>query len=201
LSFDPDVRKRARELAEKYLDDPSSLPATLVTPILGVAAAGGDAPLYDRYVAAMKAATAQPEQYYRLFGSLPAFTAPELRARTLAFALSDDARSQDAPQMIAQLLGSESSQDAAWAFVQSEWPALTAKLGTFQGIPAIVGALSGYCSTEKAAEIKQFFAAHPVPEAARALQLTQERIASCVALKSRQSPAFEQWLAGAKRSL
>jgi hypothetical protein len=194
LSFDAEVQKRARELAEKYLAQPSSLPPTLVAPILNVAAAGGDAQLYDRYMAAMKAAAAQPEQYYRLFNSLPAFKAPELRARTLKFALSTDARSQDAPQLIVQLLGSEASQDETWAFVQSEWPALTAKFGTFQGIPAIVGALSGYCATEKAAEIKQFFAAHPVPEAARSLQLTQERIASCVALKTRQSPAFEKWL-------
>jgi aminopeptidase N len=195
LSFDADVQKRARELAEKYLEQPSSLPPTLVAPILNVAAAGGDARLYDRYLAAMKAAAAQPEQYYRFFNALPAFSAPELRARTLKFALSSEARTQDAPQLIAQLLGSEASQDETWNFIKSEWPAMTAKFGTFQGIPAIVGALSGYCSAAKSDEIKQFFAAHPVPEAARSLQLTYERIASCVALKARQSPPFTNWLA------
>ena len=40
--------------------NPSSLPPTLVAPILNVAAVGGDAQLYDRYLAAMKAAAAQP---------------------------------------------------------------------------------------------------------------------------------------------
>jgi aminopeptidase N len=198
LSFDPDVQQRARELAEKYLDQPASLPPTLVSPILGVAAAGGDPKLYDRYVAAMKAAASQPEQYYRFFNALPAFSSPELRARTLQFAMSSEARSQDSPQLIAQLLGSEASQDDTWAFVKSEWPALTAKLGTFQGIPAVVGGLSGYCSAERSAEIKQFFAAHPVPEAARSLQLTFERIESCVAVKARQTAPFEKWMAQSK---
>ena len=73
--------------------------------------------------------------------------------------------------------------------------ALTAKLGTFQGIPNIVGAFGAFCSTERAAEIKAFFAAHPVPEAARALQQALERIETCTAVKARQSPAFGRWLA------
>jgi aminopeptidase N len=194
LSFDPDIQKRAREMAETYLDTSSSLPPTLVAPILSVAATGGDARLYDRYLAAMKAAESRPEEYYRFFNALPSFSAPELRARTLQFALSPEARTQDAPQLIAELLGSESSQEETWMFVQTQWPALIAKFGTFQGIPAIVNALSGYCSAEKSAEIKQFFAAHPVPEAARSLQLSLERIASCVAVKERQTTAFNKWL-------
>jgi hypothetical protein len=182
-------------MADKYLDNPSSLPPTLVSPILNVAAFGGDARLYDRYFAAMKAAEAKPEEYYRFFGALPTFTAPELRARTLKFAMSAEARSQDAPQLIAQLLGSESSQDETWNFITSNWPAIMTKFGAFQGLPAIVNGLSGYCSAEKSDEIKKFFAAHPVPETARSLQLTLERIDSCVALKARQAAAFTAWLA------
>ena len=112
--------------------DPASLPPTLVGPVLQVAAAGGDARLYDQYVARMKAATgSNPEEFYRFFNALPSFSAPELHARTLAFALTE-ARSQDTPVLIVQLLASGASQEAAWAFVQSEWPALSAKVGTFR---------------------------------------------------------------------
>lgn len=38
------------------------------------------------------------------------------------------------------------------------------------------------------------FDAHPVPEAARTLQQSLERIATCVAVDARQSPAFTNWL-------
>ena len=55
--------------------------------------------------------------------------------------------------------------------------------------------LGAFCSADRAAEIKAFFAAHPVPEAARALQQALERIATCSAVKARQSPAFSKWLA------
>jgi aminopeptidase N len=194
LSFDPDIQTRARQMAERYLDTPSSLPPTLVATVLNVAAFGGDARLYDRYLAAMKAAEAKPEEYYRFFNTLPTFAAPELRDRTLKFALSTDARTQDAPQLIAALMASEASQDATWEFVKNQWPELTARFGTFQGIPAIVGGLSNFCSADRSAEIKRFFAAHPVAEAARSLQLSYERIDSCVALKARQSAAFTKWL-------
>jgi aminopeptidase N len=195
LSGDPAVQKRARELAEGYMAKPSSLSPTLVGPVLQVAAAGGDAALYDRFVARMTAAGATPDEYYRYFNTLPSFRDPALVSRTQQFALSAQVRSQDAPQLLAQFLGSPATQDGTWALVKAEWPALIAKLGTFQGIPNIVGSLGAFCSAERAADIKAFFDAHPVPEAARALQQSLERIATCTAVKTRQSPAFGKWLA------
>jgi len=195
LSDDPDIQKRARELAEGYLERPSSLPPTLVSPVLHVAADGGDAQLYGRYVARMTASAALPEEYYRFFNSLAAFRDPALVQRTLRFALSTDARSQDTPQLIAQMLGTPDTQDAAWAFVKEEWPKLVAKLGTFQGIPNIVGGLSGFCSAARAGDIREFFETHPVREAMRPLQQALERVDACAELHGRQSPAFTRWLA------
>jgi len=195
LGDDPDIQKRARELAEGYLERPSSLPPTLVSPVLQVAAGGGDSQLYDRYVAKMTASAALPEEYYRFFNSLAAFRDPALVQRTLRFALSSEARSQDTPQLIAQMLGSPTTQDAAWAFVKEEWPKLVAKLGTFQGIPNIVGGLSGFCSAERAGNVREFFETHPVPEAMRPLRQSLEWIDGCAEVATRQSPGFSRWLA------
>ena len=195
LGGDPAVQKRARELAEAYLAKPSSLSPTLVSPVLQVAAAGGDAALYDRFVARLTAAGATPDEYYRYFNTLPSFRDPALVTRTQQFALSSQVRSQDTPVLFGQLLGSPATQDGTWTLVKAEWPALIAKLGTFQGLPNIVGSLGAFCSADRAADIKAFFVAHPVPEAARALQQSLERIATCAAVKTRQSPAFGKWLA------
>jgi aminopeptidase N len=195
LSSDPAVQAQARALAEAYMANPASLSPTLVAPVIQVAAAGGDAALYDQFLARMAAATAAPEQYYRYFNALAAFRDPALVTRTQQYALSAPVRSQDAPLLFAQLLGSPATQDGTWEVVKAEWPALTAKVGTFQGLPNIVGSLGGFCSAERAADIKAFFDAHPLPEAARALQQSLERIATCAAVKARQSPAFGRWLA------
>ena len=195
LRSDPDVRNRARELAVGYLARSTSLSPTLVSPVLQVAAAGGDAALYDQFVARMNASASTPEEFYRYFNTLALFRDPALVARTQQFALSAGVRSQDAPLLFAQLLSSSSTQDATWSVVKAEWSALIAKLGTFQGLPNIVGSLGAFCSADRAAEIKTFFAAHPVPEAARVLQQALERIATCSAVTARQSPAFGKWLA------
>ncbi len=194
MAGDTALQARARALAEGYMTDPSSLPPTLVAPVLQVAAAGGDAALYDRYLARVRASAKTPDEYYRFFNALPAFADPALARRTLEFALSDEVRSQDAPQLIGQLLAG-SHGDLAWTFVQAQWDAITGKVGDFQGLPNIVGALGAFCSAERSAEIAAFFKAHPVPAAARAVRQALERIESCTAVDVRQSPALTAWLA------
>ena len=193
VAGDTTLQTRARALAAGYLANPASLPPTIVAPVLQVAAAGGDAALYDQYLARVRASAGTPDEYYRFFNALATFQAPALVQRTLAFALSDEVRSQDVPTLIAPLLGG-SNGATTWAFVQTHWDALAGKLGTFQGIPAIVSGLGAFCSAERSAEIAAFFKTHPVPAAARALQQALERIDACTAVDVRQSPAFAAWL-------
>jgi aminopeptidase N len=195
---DPATQARARELAAGYIENPMSLPGTLAPAVLRVAAASGDAALYDRYIAQLTRLSGQPEEYYRFFSALASFADPALVRRTLAFAISPAVRTQDTGQLIAGLLGQARSREAAWAFVRAEWPTLTQKLGTFQGIPEIVGALGTFCSAEAAAEIRQFFAKNPVPSAERTLQQSIERIENCAALVQRQSPALHAWITAAR---
>src|SRR4029453_5839388 len=100
--------------------------------------------------------------------------------------------SQDTPLLLGQLLGADAG--TAWTFVKDNWTALSAKVGTFQGVPYIANSLGGGCSAASSTEIKKFFDDHPVPEAARALQQASERIAACVAVDQRQSAPFTKWL-------
>ena len=194
-----DVQQRARALALTYIDDRQSLPATLASTVLDVAAIGGDAMLYDRYVAQLPKLSGQPEEYYRFFSALSWFRDPALVRRTLQFAISPDVRTQDTGQLIGGLLSRPWSRDAAWAFVKERWDTLTKRLGTFQGIPGIVGRLGGFCSRDKAADIRQFFVAHPVPAVERTLRQSLERVENCAAVAERQSPAASMWLASATR--
>jgi hypothetical protein len=96
-------------------------------------------------------------------------------------------------------MGRTSSRDAAWAFVKENWDTLTKKLGVFQGIPRIAGAVGAFCTREKRTEVEQFFKEHPVPAAERTLRQAFERIDSCVAVQDRQATAASSWLASAAR--
>jgi aminopeptidase N len=195
---DTAVQQRARTLALGYLDDRSSVPPNVVGAVLRTAAAGGDKALYDRYMAELTKAKSTPEEYYRFFNALAWFRDPALVTRTLEFAGSPEVRTQDAPSLIGLLLSQPASQDIAWSFVKSKWPTLTERLGVFQSVPTIVGSLGAFCTPEKAADIKAFFAKNPVPPAARLLQQSIERIESCVALDQRQSAPFTRWLGAQK---
>jgi puromycin-sensitive aminopeptidase len=197
---DIDVQRRARELATQYIVDPRSLPGTLVPAVLRLAALGGDVMLYEQYLAQSRKHSADPEEYYRFFSALAWFQDPALVERTLNFALSPEVRTQDTGTLIAGLLGQPRSRDAAWRFVKAQWATLIQKLGTFQGIPGIIGALGSFCSEQAAMDIRQFFQKNPVLSSERSVRQTIERIEACAAVVDRQSPALTMWLANAVRT-
>jgi aminopeptidase N len=193
-AVDTDVRDQAHALALRYLEERQSVPPNIVRQVLRAAAMNGDQQLYERYLARLRASTNQPEEYSRFLTALVSFRDPSLVSRTLDLALSPEMRSQDSPTLIGGLLGTPWGRDRAWQVVRDRWQDLTGKLGVFQGVPAVVGALGGFCSAEKATEIRAFFDSHPVPAAARALRQALERIDSCVTLDLRQSKALSAWL-------
>ena len=192
---DPDVQRKARELATQYLSDPRSIPSTLAPSVLQVAAIGGDSALYEKYLAELRKGNAQPERYYRYFNALSWFADPALVKRTLEFAMSTEVRSQDASTLIGSLLVKPWSNTLAWEFTKDRWPTLMKTLNIFQAIPDIVSSFGAFCSVSRANEVKDFLAKNSVPAVARAAQQAIERIDNCVALDMRQSKPFGAWLA------
>ena len=192
---DTAIQRRALELGLRYITSPASVHPALASAVVRMAAMAGNAALYEVYLFQLERLGAQPEEYYRFFNALPWFRDPALVQRTLAYAVSPDVRTQDVGMLIAGLLARPWSRNAAWSFVQAEWQTLMQKLGGFQGIPTIVGALDEFCSTAEAADVRRFFAENPVASVERGLRRSLERIEACATLASRQSPALTAWLA------
>ena len=192
---DREVQQRSGELASQYLKDSHSLPATLAPTVLRVAAVGGDRALYDQYLARLGTLAAQPEEYYRFLNALPWFTDPDLSRRTLDYAVSPAVRTQDAGTLLASMMTKPWSQDATWEFVQTNWQTLLKKLDEFQGVPAIVNSLGGFCSLDRARQVRSFFEKNPLPSSQRGVQQAIERIENCAALKERQAKPLAEWIA------
>lgn len=188
------VQSRARELALAYIDRPDTLSSSIAGTVLQVAALGGDAALFDRFVAQVRKPGLDPETYYRFLYSLTSFRDPALVTRVLDFAISPEVRTQDTAILIAQVLGRPWARDSAWQFVQQRWSTLVDRLGVFQGIPNVVGGLQTFCSTQRAAELKQFFTKNPVPSSERTVRQAIERVEACAAVQARQLPAIPGWL-------
>jgi puromycin-sensitive aminopeptidase len=189
---DPDVIAKSRQLVERLLTGDASIDPALRGPVVAVAALGGDAALYDKYLARARAVS-EPDEHYRYLYALARFSDPALVRRTMDLILSSEVRNQDASLFVGALLRNPDARDLAWTLLRQRWDESQKKIGQYLGVSA-VGALGTFCSSERAAEIRQFFTAHPVPEAQRTLQQTIEQVESCAARVRAEAPRLAAWL-------
>jgi aminopeptidase N/puromycin-sensitive aminopeptidase len=189
---DPEVIAEARQMAEKALENPMKVDATMSAAVFHVAAMHGDAALYDKLRARLKSASS-PEQYYMYLFALAEFSDPALLQRTLELALTPEVRNQDAFILIAQVMQNPAGSKLAWDFSRAHWADIQKIGGTFAG-PFLVQTTAKFCDPQSRDQIAAFFAQHQVSEAERTLRQTLESINSCIDLKARQSQELAAWL-------
>ena len=194
VGHDPEVQALARKLADQGLKDPSLVDRQLFAAALPIAAASGDAAFYDQIVDRLKASTT-PEDSSLYRAALASFSDPQLLQRTLEYAVSE-ARSQDGVGIIGRVMRNPAGQKLAWDFVRAQWTTIEKRGGGFGGASTagLVGSVGVFCDSASRDEVKEFFAAHPVPSAERGLRQSAERIDYCIDLKARQGPDLALWL-------
>jgi aminopeptidase N len=191
---DAGVLREARRLTNLHLTGAAPLGPSMVDTALELAAIEGDAVLYDQYVSRMRASSTPAEQAQYL-AALSFFTNQELQKRTLAYATSEDIRTQDAPTLIRFLMQRPWAADATWAHLKNNWDRIARALGIFQGVPNVIGSLQHLCDANAKNDIEQFFALHPVAGADRTIRQSLETIDRCTATKAAQSKNLAAFLA------
>jgi hypothetical protein len=94
------------------------------------------------------------------------------------FALTPDLRSQDAATFIGAFLANPIARPLAWAFVKQHWNQLGPKTTISLGDVRLVESLGAFCDAQSRDDIKDFFKAHKLPAASRALDQTIEKSAT-----------------------
>ena len=186
---DPETLRRARQLAEAAMSDPAAVDPSLMPVVLDLAAIGGDAALYDAYLAQLRKSL-PPEQHYNYLGALAEFRDPALLRRSLDYSLSPDIRTQDRPGFIASLIDNPAGGESAWNFLQARWADLQSKVPAWS-MPRVVRGLGSLCDPGAAENVKRFFATHRVPAAERTIRQSLEKIDACVETRNLQSPGLE----------
>jgi aminopeptidase N len=195
LAYDgraPAALAQVRKIADKALENPSSVDRNLAQAALRAAALNGDSAYYDRVLNAAKSAKS-PEEYYMYLFTLADFTDPALLQRTLDFATSSDVRSQDALQVIGSVMHNSAGEKLAWEFVLSHWDSVQKVGGPFASAE-VVQSTSSFCDAGMRDQVETFFTAHKVEAAERTYRQSIERINNCIALKSQQEPLLASWL-------
>ena len=189
---DPAVISQAREIAAKYLADPTSGDATLGKTALSIAARNGSAEMFEN-LQKFSESSANPELQVGALRLLAQFENPELAKRSLDYALSGKVRNQDAAIQFAIALQNPATRDLAWKYVQDHWDAIHALLTPEMG-SILVGSTGTFCSEDARDQVQQFLSTHKVASAERSTKRAIERINGCIELRKLQEPNLRKWL-------
>jgi len=191
---DPDAIAVAKKTVAAYMQDPASVDATLVDACFPVAAAHGDAALYDAFVAKLKTASS-PQDYYLYFHALAEFRDPALLKRTLEWTLTPDVRNQDLGIMMG-VLRNPAGQRLGWDFIQTRYADIATKAGqSIFGAQFAYYAVGVFCDAKSAKEAEAFLDAHKVTGLDRVGKKQMERVNQCIDLREREGPNLANYLA------
>jgi puromycin-sensitive aminopeptidase len=185
LGGDAEVTSRARELEEAARAG-SPVDASLASAAVAVVAATGSRDDYERFLARSKDASTPQEQLRYLY-ALADFRDPALMDRTLALALSDEVRSQNAPFLLARAIANRDAGDRAWRFVKEHWQEANRRLPP-NTIIYLADGVRLLTTPRQEADVQSFFAEHDIPQAKKMLRQVLERQRINVAFRRRAEP-------------
>jgi puromycin-sensitive aminopeptidase len=183
-----DVIAEATRRLARYLEDPTSVDPNLASVVVTIAARGGDAALYARYIERKRAAATDPEEEQRFLFGLTAFERHDLIQRTLALIVSDEVRPQDRAHLFARLLGSRPARLEAWGFVRDRWHEVVAPLDPMLQ-QNVIRALAQLTPEPTASEVRAFLPPRETPETSETIRQTVEQLAIDAAVSQRLAPA------------
>ncbi|HWR34457.1 MAG TPA: M1 family metallopeptidase [Clostridia bacterium] len=196
---DPEVIAKSRELTQQYIKDPASVDPSTADAFVSVAAAHGDATLYEQLRAQLKNAST-PDVYYTFFYALSSFRDPALLKRTLEFALTSEVRNQDL-RIVGAIVGSRWGGPMAWEWVKQNWDGLMKKAsGSIGAAGQTFGSTGNFCDASIRDDVKKFYDDHPIPGTERGFRQSQEQINYCIDMRDRQTPKLANWLQQSARA-
>jgi puromycin-sensitive aminopeptidase len=189
LGNDEKTVEKAREVAEAVLDGAEFDPE-VCTAALAVYSHHGGAQEYEALWEAYQSRTA-PTEKVRFLRSVAGVEAEELALSTMNKVIDGDIRTQDGFWVFARLLSGDSGPKV-WRNARERWDQVVAAMPgmtrrrVVEGIPAL-------SQPDIAADVKAFFAEHPIPEAARYLTQNLELLDTNVLLRERETPVVSEY--------
>ena len=185
LGHDEEVIDEAKSIVSRVLEGDDDIDPEIVTATLSVYAYNGGTNEYETLWKTYQKATTPLEQR-RYLRSVAGVQDDALAVSTLDKIVDGEIRTQDGFWVFAQLLGGHAGP-AVWTSARKRWddvlavmPGMT-RLRVVEGLPAL-------SQPEVAADVKAFFAEHPIADAKRALAQKLERLEANVLLRERETP-------------
>jgi puromycin-sensitive aminopeptidase len=181
--------ERCREVVADLLDGATPDPE-IATAALTVFARHSGESEYDRLWETYRAARTPLDQV-RYLRSVATVAREDLAIGTLDKVIEGDIRAQDGFWVFARLLSGKAGP-AVWQSAASRWDALLEMMPGMTKTRVVEG-ISLLSHPEVAADVKAFFAEHPLPEASRSIEQNLEKLDANVRLRRRETPVVSAY--------
>jgi puromycin-sensitive aminopeptidase len=186
---DAGVIKKAPELFAAWKADASTVPGDVLQPVVSIMAANGDASCYDEFYGLYKSAK-NPDVVDVFLYSLATFRNIDLLRRTLDYSLKvEEFRTQDAPFVVARVLGNPIGGEEAWTFVKANWDAMV-ELYPVSGLVRLCGGVQSLNTPAQEADVRAWFASHPVKGGGKTIDQYLEMLHVNVLLRQRDEQSL-----------
>ena len=193
LGEDAATQAEARSRYTQYKRDRTAVDRNVVPALVSIVAYTGGPAEYEEFRANFKTAkTPQEEQRYQF--ALAGFRQPDLLEKTLRLTLNGEVRTQNAPYLMRSLLFNIEGRERAWAFMKEHWEEMVRQYPD-NAIPRMCEGITALTTPELEADVRDFFAAHPVKQGAKTMGQHLEKLRVAVACKQREAKNIKAYLA------
>ena len=191
---DPVLVREATRLAHTWIATQKGVDPEMVDAVLGVAARGGDAALWEEARAAA-VATKERRLRNRFIATMASVRDPELVKRNLAIVLTDAFEPRDAYTLLWSARGERALAPVTYQFFKDHWDELIARLPRDYGafFPRIAPIL---CSSGARAEVESWFRGRSTKYLGgpRVLDASLESMDMCIAYEARHGAGLATFL-------
>jgi aminopeptidase N len=189
LARDEVTIERCRRLVTSLLAG-EAIDPEIATAALAVYARNGDVAEYETLWKVYQESTTPLDQV-RYLRSVAGVEADDRALETMDKIVDGDIRTQDGFWVFARLLAGKAGP-AVWANARARWDDVLAAMPGMTRVRVVEG-LPALSQPEVAADVKGFFAEHPLPEASRPLEQKIELLDANVKLRERETEAVTSY--------
>ena len=183
---DAAVIAEARKRFDAWKGDNSLISGDVLATVISLVARNGDEATYDDFLALMKEHANNPEVENHFKYGLAKFPSKALVERTLAMALNPKMiRTQDAPSMVAGMMGHDVEGENVWDFVRANWDKM-AELYSDSGLVRVATGVTALNTPELEAEVIEFFTGRTVKGGDKAIPQNLESLRVSVLFRERE---------------
>ena len=174
LGDDKACQERVRELFALYEKSPDAVDPNLIPALIAIVAHTGTTADHDKFYARFKKAET-PQEETRFLFALANFRLPELIERTLDLTINGEVRTQNSPYLMRGILLNKAARVKAWAFMKTHWEEMLRQYPD-NAIPRMCEGIIGLATAELEADVRDFFARHPVKQGTKQMEQHLERL-------------------------